>query len=205
VLNTLALYVWIITALTHTFSFLIGDTETEGFEPSIRVSPYTRFPSERIQPLCHVSSIKIVPAMMLGQVVSPATGARALIHSKIRNVRISHAALCSLLRCLFGAIPFLLLAGFDLLLNSSHTEGEGFEPPVLLSTLVFKTSAFVRSANLPGRRDWGSDPGLRPHWAGVLRIKLPLTLLSPVALCIELHEDHTRDGIFTRNRLGDGR
>ena len=28
-------------------------------------------------------------------------------------------------------------------------EGEGFEPPVSFPTLVFKTSAFVRSANLP--------------------------------------------------------
>jgi hypothetical protein len=31
--------------------------EREGFEPSKRLTPLTRFPSVRVQPLCHLSKI----------------------------------------------------------------------------------------------------------------------------------------------------
>ena len=37
--------------------FLIKMADEEGFEPPIRVTPYTRFRVARIQPLCHSSSV----------------------------------------------------------------------------------------------------------------------------------------------------
>lgn len=41
----------------QTSVFLIKLADEEGFEPPIRVTPYTRFRVARIQPLCH-SSVK---------------------------------------------------------------------------------------------------------------------------------------------------
>ena len=41
-------------------------------------------------------------------------------------------------------------------------EKEGFEPPVPLGTLVFKTSAFDHSANLPIYLRSGRDSNSRP-------------------------------------------
>ena len=37
--------------------FLIKMADEEGFEPPIRVTPYTRFRVARIQPLCHSSIV----------------------------------------------------------------------------------------------------------------------------------------------------
>ena len=100
--------------------------------------------------------------MLLRQMVSTATGTGALIHPKIGYAEVGHAALCSLERCLFSAVPFLLTAGFYLGLDR-HKGRTGIRTQGGVSpTLAFKASAFGRSAILPEElwRDWGSDPAL---------------------------------------------
>ena len=34
--------------------------EREGFEPSVKLAPYTRFPSVRLKPLGHLSSLPVL-------------------------------------------------------------------------------------------------------------------------------------------------
>ena len=60
---------------------------------------------------------------------------------------------------------------WDVCILAESAEGEGFEPPVPCSTLVFKTSAFDHSATPPGfdvvkaNRElaWSGEGGIRTH------------------------------------------